>query len=413
MKKTALYLLGYLYVALFTLVSCSGEREELGEKQEPVLVKVPIHIGQMPMETKNALPGTRSTMPMGPEQENPMRTLAVIQFDSEGNMLEINQDNLTDHPHYHFMDLTSPDNPSGVINASLDNVTLFSSENRTTRVCLIANERKEGIDSLLWNKQENRRLLWNEFRIRTIEIPYKLPEKGNDQDSLGHVREIYMYGHYEGELKRNESGSPEVGNGQQLSISLARVIARVEMNVKLGAGISIPKGYRIFFGMYNVEQSTYLVPGAAKFLSDSRKHNHITFAPVDRTEGLSETASTYYFYMAPHIVQDKRSNVTYFAVWCVPESDESGKVTGQRLQEDKINAETNGTQPRYPHVQILMCNDPLTEGDSPSAEGAFWLNRNSIYHVNLTLTYKDENTAATRSVTDGEYVINLKQLMKD
>lgn len=406
MKKTALYWLGCVWGCVLTLASCNYEKDAIPvspEEPEAVLMEVPIRIGQLPMEAKNTSPDTRSTMPMGPEQENPMRTLAVVQFDSEGNMLEINQDHLTTHPHYHFKDLTSPENPSGVINISLDDITLFSSEERDTRVCLIANETEAGMDSLLWNKQENRRLLWNEFRIRTIHIPYKLPEKGNAKDSLGHVREIYMYGHYEGKLKQNSSGAPEVGEGQSLSISLARVIARVEMNVKLGEGVSIPEGYRVFFGMYNVEEMAYLVPGAASFLSDTRAHRHITFEPVDRTEGLTTTAKTFYFYMAPHIVQDNRKNVTYFAVWCVPNT-----VSGEDLHNDKMEAETNGTEPRYPCAKILMCNDPLTEGDTPSAEGAYWLNRNSIYHVNLTLTYEP----ASRAAKEEGYVIDLNQLIK-
>ena len=64
--------------------------------------------------------------------------------------------------------------------------------------------------------------------------------------------------------------------------------------------------------------------------------------------------------------------------------------------------------PYYNHAEILMCNDPL--GENPNVEGSFWLNRNSLYHVNITLTY-DNGTRATRTQGDGEYVINLKELI--
>lgn len=56
-----------------------------------------------------------------------------------------------------------------------------------------------------------------------------------------------MYGHYEGTLSMN-GDSPEVGNAQPLSISMARVIARVEMNIKLAENVNIPDGYHIFSG---------------------------------------------------------------------------------------------------------------------------------------------------------------------
>lgn len=405
MKNYRLYPFICLCVSMLISISCNQGKDEfpsLVDGQEAVLVKVPIHVGQLPMDTKDASSDTRATVPMGPEQENPMRTLAVVQFDYEGNLLEINPDD--EHPYYHFIDLTSSDNLSGVISTDLNNVSLFSSEERDTRVCLIANKTEAEIGTLLWNENANRNLLWNEFRLQTIEIPYKLPEKGNAVDSLGHVNEIYMYGHYEGTLSMN-GGSPEVGNAQPLSISMARIIARVEMNIKLAENVNIPDGYHVFFGMYNVEQSAYLVPGAANYLTDNLIHNHITFDPVDRTEGLSQVAKTFYFYMAPHIVLNTRNNATYFAIWCVKEG-----VSAEDLQKDKDEAENSGRTPNYPYAQILICNDPLMDEEKPSVEGAYWLNRNSVYHVNLTLTYTD-NAASTRCLAGGEYEINLNRLI--
>lgn len=405
MKNHRLYLFICLCVSILTSISCSQGKDEfraVTDGQESVLVKVPIHVGQLPMETNHASSDTRSTMPMGPEQENPMRTLAVVQFDNEGNLLEINPNNA--HPYYHFIDLTSSDNLSGVISTDLNNISLFSSEERDTRVCLIANKTETEIGALLWDEEANRNLLWNEFRLQTIEIPYKLPEKGNDVDSLGHVNEIYMYGHYEGTLSMN-GDSPEVGNAKPLSISMARIIARVEMNIKLAENVNIPDGYHVFFGMYNVEQSAYLVPGAANYLTDNLIHNHITFDPVDRTEGLSQVAKTFYFYMAPHIVLNTRNNATYFAIWCVKEG-----VSAEDLQKDKDEAENSGRTPNYPYAQILICNDPLMDEEKPSVEGAYWINRNSIYHVNLTLTYTD-NAASTRCLAGREYEINLNRLI--
>lgn len=402
MMNHRLYPFICLCVCLLTSVSCDQckDRFQLSvNEQEPLLVKVPIQVGQLPMD--NISSDTRATIPMGPEQENPIRTLTVVQFDSEGNMLRINPGN-NQHPYYHFIDLTTADNPSGVLSTDLDDVSLFVDASRNTRVCLIANETEDEAGTLLWNEQEDRNRLWNEFRLGTIEIPYKL----TPPDSLGHVNDVYMYGHYEGILNLNSSGQPVAGNSNKLSVSLARVITRVEMSVKLGDNVQLPEGYHIFWGMYNVEKSAYLVPGAAEYLSEEVIHNHVVFGPVDRTDKLSTEAQIFYFYMAPHIVLNTRNNTTYFAIWCVPNG-----ITAEKLEEDKKKAEENGKEPIYRYAKILICNDPLTEEDKPSAEGAYWLNRNSIYHMNLTLTYEDSRTF-TRRLVRGEYEINLNKLIK-
>lgn len=103
MKNHRLYLFICLCVSILTSISCSQGKDgfrAVTDGEESVLMKVPIHVGQLPMGTNHASSDTRSTIPMGPEQENPMRTLAVVQFDNEGNLLEINPNNK--HPYYHL-----------------------------------------------------------------------------------------------------------------------------------------------------------------------------------------------------------------------------------------------------------------------------------------------------------------------
>lgn len=395
------------------LAACTDGKEELtlpGGGQESVPVSVSIQVGSAPMSEPGVVPATRATMPMGPALENPMRTLAVFQFDREGTMLEVNEEETPGvRRYYHFISLTSEDNPSGSVTVTLKDVKLKSSASDITRVCLLANVSQEGMDTLLYDKGKGRQLQWNEFRTSTIPISYKLPPK-NAVDSIGHVGNIYMFGYYAGRLTADGNGSPGIpGQAVQvrpLFVSLAHVIARLEMNIRLGDGVTVPQDKKVFFGMYNAKRNAYLFAGAHRYLptSDDLLHDHISLYPVDRTGMLNQQAEVFYFYMAPHIAY-KRENATYFALWCVDDN-----VTAEMLDADMKKPEG---QRSYQFYKILMCNDPTLTGDQPTSEGSYWLNRNSIYRVNLTLTYEEPTRSVTHGAgAEGEYVINLKQLVK-
>lgn len=397
------------------LAACTRDDAPSGGRREPVPVRVSINVGSEPMAELGAAPAapaTRAVMPMGPALENPIRTLAVFQFDSEGTMLPVNDEETGRRQYYHFRDLTSLENPTGQLSATLEDVKLQSFGSDLTRVCILANVTREGADTLLYDKKEGHQMLWNDFQISTVPISYKLPPK-NEVDSIGHVGNIYMFGFYVGALQAGSDGSPEISAkaARPLSVSMARIIARLEMNIKLGEGVKIPEGKKVFFGMYNAEQSAYIFVGAPQYLPtiDDLLHHHISLFPVDRTAYLSDQPAVFYFYMAPHLVY-KRENATYFALWCVDEgvTDEMLDVDMKRPREERL----------YRPYEILMCNDPTHTDDQPSSEGSYWLNRNSIYRVNLTLTYEPEAAAndapATRSAgAEGEYVINLARLTDD
>lgn len=434
MKRDAFHTL--LIGLCAALAACSDVAEEPatpGGGREAVPVSVSIRVGSTPMVELGAapaMPATRATMPMGPALENPIRTLAVFQFDSEGTMLPVNDAETGRRQYYHFRDLTSPENPTGSLSTTLEGVKLKASGSETTRVCLLANVPQEGVDTLLYNKEKNRQLLWNEFRTSTIPISYKLPPK-NHVDSIGHVDNIYMFGHYAGPLQAGSDGSPQIPGQAQaaylLSVSMARIIARLEMNIKLGEGVSIPEGKKVFFGMYNAEQSAYIFADAHQYLPTSGEltHHHFALLPVDRTDMVGEKSEVFYFYMAPHVVY-RRKNATFFALWCV-----DGNVTSDDLKtymEANLAANKDGKGydenwvnpdgPSYPFAKILMCNDPASQAEEVSAEGTYWLNRNSIYRVNLTLTYAPEAAAngapLTRSAgAEREYEIDLGRLTSD
>lgn len=395
MKHGLKYITAIVCGLAVCLAACTDRQDEVAG--EARLVTVSLNLDTQPMETKADNTYSRSTVPMAPELENPMKSIAVLQFDSEGTMLRVNEAEPS-HPYFHYIDLTSEDSSAGLIGTQL-NVELFALDD--TRVCVIANVDEQTVQDLVFNDEEGRSYLWNEFRVSTIDIPYiSKPDESGDKTRVGHVEEVFMYGQYEGNI--DEQGMAVSGpNTKQLSIVMARIISRMEMYIRLGEEVHVPNGYKIYLGFTGIEKSAYLMPGVANYLTEY-VHNHVVLPPSERTDlikGNGTTGTTFYFYLAPHlVVQDHQDRVTKFIIWCVPYNVVSG---------DLINTEGEPNS-QYNHAEILMCNDPL--GENPNAEGSLWLNRNSLYHVNITLTYQND-TRATRAQGDGEYVINLKELI--
>lgn len=394
MKHGLIYITAIICGLAACLTACTDRQDEV-PSAEAKLVKVSLNLEAQPMETMAENTYSRSTVPMAPELENPMRSLAVIQFDSEGNMLQVNGNS-----YFHYIDLTAGGSSVGQTTTQL-NVTL--SAQNDTRVCVIANVDEQRVQELLRHDTENRNKLWSEFRLSTIEIPYILTDETGDKTRVGHVEEIFMYGQYEGDI--NEQGMAVSGiHSKQLSIVMARIISRMEMYIRLGEGVTVPDGYKIYLGFTGIEKSAYLVPGVANYLAEY-VHNHVVLPPSERTDlikGNGTTGTTFYFYLAPHLVlQEHKERVTRFIIWCVPNNVSAENLV---IVEDADPIPS----PYYNHAEILMCNDPL--GENPNVEGSFWLNRNSLYHVNITLTYQN-GTRATSAQGDGEYVINLKELI--
>lgn len=399
MKIVFCYIISALVFCVVNLTSCNNTEpvDILNGNVCPVPVKIEFDVASM--QNKGDFNNSRAILPMTPEEENPMRSVAIVQFDSEGVMQRINS-NDANHPYFHYFNLTSDENPIGQTNFEL-NVELLPLKN--TRICVIANLSVERIRSLTYSESNNRQFIWNEFRENTVDIPYIL-EEINEGKSVGHVEEIYMYGQFEGEINSNGmavSNSVE----KQLSILMARLISRLEMNIICDDGVTIPYGYKIYLGFTGIEKSAYLVPGAANFISEL-VHNHVMLTPVDRTDIIKENQanniSPFYFYIAPHIVLSDINRVTKFIIWCVPETVSKDNLI--------INKDTDPTpNPEYNYYPIPMCNDPLQ--NTPGVEGALWLNRNSLYHVNITLT--NRKTYGGRSCFyNGSHYVDIMNLIE-
>lgn len=381
-----------MLVAGAFLTACTQQEEPEGAGENtPVLRDFTINTSVAAMQTGSNGTTSRSLQPMGPEEENPVKSLAIIQFDSEGNLLPINKTGSGIESYYHYCDFTEEGTLPGSLSPALENIPLYAGLPQT-RVCFIGNMEKDDIPTLL-QKDEGTRVGWNDFQDKTVTIRYI-----TEGDKVGHVEQIYLFGYYEGALGAGGSSLDNGGTAQAMSVVLSRLIARLEISINLGEGVTLPADHHIYFRLQNVEERAYL------FLNVERTnyvHQHVELMPTtDRTDYITGTEfSTFYFYVAPHLVMSELAdtNATRLLIWCTTESAEN-------LNEGEADA------------KILLCNDP--RGEMPTAAGAFWLNRNSIYHVNITLTYEDSNSRANGETdslwgvkeADGSYHyrINLK-----
>ena len=236
------------------LGACEDNAEALREK-EPVRREVCVTASAAAMTWAEA-PVSRSLEPMGPEMENPIKQLAVMQFDEEGNLLRLKQDEADTYPYFYWRDFTNGGKNPGELAITEEDgfkVPLFAG--RQTRVCLIGNLSEEGVDSLV-TRADGMPVRWADFLEKTVRIPYVL-EAGTSGE-VGHVREIYLFGYYEGELADGE----ELGNEDEftrMDFTLARLIARLELSISLGEGVSLPDGYNVFFGLDGVEEDVYFL----------------------------------------------------------------------------------------------------------------------------------------------------------
>lgn len=391
--KSRIYI---LTLCLLAIIPACIQQEELPADvildETPVLSDFTIRTSLSAMQVGGGKSSSRSLEPMGPEEENPVKSLAVIQFDSEGNLLRINRNGSGISSYYHFRDFTDGGELPGELSPTLTDISLFSGLSQT-RVCFIGNMEEEEVEECLYRDGTTTPVGWTDFQNKTVTVNYI-----TSGDNVGHVERIYLFGYHEGAL----SGSGNLDDGTtagQMSVILSRLIARLEISINLAEDVTLPAGYNIYFRLQNVEEEAYL------FLDVDRTnyvHRHSELMPTtNRTDYITGTDfSTFYFYVAPHLVMsdEVETEATRLLIWCTTDD-------AANLDEEQADA------------KILLCNDPLKE--TPTAAGAYWLNRNSIYHVNITLTYEDDVESQSRQTgapwgvkqADGSYhyTVNMKK----
>ena len=140
------------------------------------------------------------------------------------------------------------------------------------------------IADLILKDDGRTRVQLSDFRRKTVDIGNILTEEdgaGDRNENIGHVKQIYMFGYYEGVLPGTESG---------LSIYLGRIIARIEVNFTIDDPEDLKK--KFYIGLANMETKAYVFPGAQ---SPNAEDAWLDMKPTERSEEIRTGACQFYF----------------------------------------------------------------------------------------------------------------------
>ena len=347
MKKT-LFISLISAIAALTFMSCGNDEPEMKiNNGDDDTCNVSINVGVSAFEMIQDGYNSRATMPMGPEMENCIRTLTVIQFDEEGNMRQVPSDG----KYYRFSTWTNVLYPQGVMSLNLNYTDFYAGE---STICLIANIPEEEIEKIIYKDgNTSNPVNLNEFKKITVMMDYILPgQTGENEAEAGLMREIYMFGYYEG----------AVTEAQQLNIALARLVSRVDVAFSVADGATWDPDKYIYLSMHNLERNVHLWPVLESeniFWPDTEP----AIYPVNMAEA-PEQNRIIYFYSGPNSAANP-SDATQLKVWY--------------REKDAVIDKNN------PDAVIYLCNSPFNENE---ADRNYQLNRNTFYRFNIAFSNK-------------------------
>lgn len=295
---------------------------------------------------------SRASDPMIPEMENSLKTLAILQFDSEGNLRR--ELGTADKP-FKYINLVNETTPNGVLTYD---ITLASNEfyyGVNCAICIMANVPEEEVMKVVFTDQENKvNTNLKTFRTEKITIPYVTNPSADDSYGLqiGHVKRIYMFGEYTGDVTRET---------KQLNIGLGRMISRLEFEIK--SDVNVNEGYGLYLGIKNLEKEVYFYHGETSpnnLFTEANPFNilekGVSGEDVDLKEGVK-----IFFYVAPRMANNPE-NATSLNFWYTNTKPESNDKADYTL--------------------------PLGNHKPGSEVGDYSLNRNTYYKFFVNLTKK-------------------------
>lgn len=371
-------------IAALLLAACTADEPAPELKNEGAAIRPRLEFKVSDM-TMNAV--SRAAEPMSPDLEKYVKTMAVFEFDNEG-LHERGEYT------YHFIDfiagtvdgkknIGSVNNPTefGVVESSLAGLNFEYRSNGT--ICLLANVTAKQIDSL-YNiprdpGQSSSRLRLDQFKEWTL--PFVYPQQQTDvynESTTGHIRDMYMFGYYQGEIKPAETGA--------IRIDLGRLASRLDITIVNDTGNDITK--RLGYHFDNVCLSAYFFPMKKGMPPTDRRGLARTVIcsgpdPVEGDDGYKIVPQTFpaddvhtrYFYVAAHSAKGY-ADATVLHIF----------YDSLILGDDSSN-ETNS-------VKVPLCNvHPLEAAEVPNG---YSLSRNTRYHFTIRLKTKNP-TASSRS----------------
>lgn len=335
----------FVLVATLMLMACEGDTSPASTNASPALISV----STAPMTiVGEQVPycDTRAAQSLPPEYENSIYSLAVLIFDVEEGVLRYFPIEDGQRKLYKYINLKD-ENGNGLLNTILSTEDFPVLEGDEYTVCLIANFTEEQVETMINSMLEDGTVFFDEFKNYSIQIPYVMTPGQGDDVGLegGHVRDIYMFGYYQG----------EVSSHKDITISLGRIISRLEIAFSFDESKLNPNK-SLYILLENLELKANLFPTG-----------------ISPGEYVEQSA-----YEVPTLDELKNSTIYLYAA---PNSAlGEDKALCLKMWYEAKGLSSHEVEKLTPSATVHLCND------QPGVENRnYQLNRNCIYHFNLNL----------------------------
>jgi len=390
------------------LASCTADDEILTGTAGDVTVITPtLQIGVSEL-TMSAV--SRAAEPMSPDLEKYVRTIAIFEFDNEG----LHDKRATN---YHFVDFLkgTVDGKTGVgmvhktefgiVETELSGMA-FEAHDKG-KLCLVANVTEEQVNEF-YDKyrepgQSHGRITFDRFKDWALPFEYEQATEGSyDETAAGHVKTMYMFGYFEGNI--------DPANADTIRVDLGRLASRLDITVINETGSDIQK--RLGYHFDNVCSSAYFFPikqsmpptiGAGitrtvicSGLKTDENGDLIKDENGNYVVDPVENAKT----EVPAKFEDKKSHTRYFYVAAHSAKDFNDATKLHLFYNHRIIS--NDTLETVPNsVQIPLCNVHPSQADN--VPNGYSLSRNTRYHFTIRLKKSESSPAMARSAASGQH----------
>ena len=334
----------YLAAALLAIATaaCGTEADEpqVNDKGNLTISVTPmVQMSEVPWDDD----ATRSLSPLDPKIENTIKSVAIFQFDSEGNLQEVPGTG----EYFRYYTLTSTTNPDGVLSLTMPVTNFYDQDRGNSVVCVLANVPESVVRSKLYPRGSTDPIDYREFQNVTLTLPYATDTQ--DGGEVGLVESMYMFGYYEGRVTQAD---------QKINIALGRLISRLNITFKIGEGATFDPAKKLYLALMNVSTEAQVVFTSNPMSTGKWQETKAYAVPTDFSTG---TDFNCFFYVAP-VMKNDISEAVRMKMW----------YTDTR-------PDVNSTA----DYEEYLCTEPPS-----SSLRDFKLNRNCVYDFIFTLTNK-------------------------
>jgi len=373
--------LAYIATALL-LVACTDADEPL-DIDEGTVIYPTLSIGVSELDMTS---DTRATAPMSPDLEKYVRTMAIFEFDNEG----LHERSGTTH---HFIDFVEgtidgkrepeqlDSTEYGIVKTTLNGLAFEARSNGT--LCFVANVTQTEVDNFYEDYREdgqtNGWTTLDKFKEWSLPFDYiASTSEGYDESTTGHIRSMYMFGYFEGNIVPSDIGD--------MRIDLGRLASRLDITIVNETGSDITK--RLGYHIDNLCTSAFFFP----MLSGMPAVTNLGLARTVICAGDTPVEGDPEFQIVPSAFQNKLSHTRYFYV-AAHSAEGYQDATKLHLFYDRTIPEKDrevGNEPNS--YTVPLCNiEPWQAAD---VENGYSLSRNTRYH--FTIRLKDRNAPQSK-----------------